>query len=36
MEDLKPGITYYYTVGSMEANGRDDGVKSGVKRFTTR
>ena len=36
MEDLKTGTTYYYTVGSMEANGRDDGVKSGVKRFTAR
>jgi phosphodiesterase/alkaline phosphatase D-like protein len=36
MEDLKPGTTYYYTVGSMEANGRDDGVKSSVKRFTAR
>jgi len=35
LDDLKPGTTYYYTVGSMEANGADDGTKSGVKRFTT-
>jgi hypothetical protein len=35
MDDLKPGTTYYYTVGSMEANGTDDGTKSTVKRFTT-
>jgi hypothetical protein len=33
--DLKPGTTYYYTVGSMEANGGDDGTKSTVKQFTT-
>src|SRR3979490_2328603 len=35
MDDLKPGTSYYYTVGSMEANGTDDGTKSGVKQFTT-
>jgi hypothetical protein len=35
MDDLKPGTTYYYTVGSMESNGRDDGTKSAVKQFTT-
>jgi hypothetical protein len=35
MDDLKPRTTYYYTVGSMEANGRDDGTKSAVKQFTT-
>jgi hypothetical protein len=35
MGDLKPGTTYYYTVGSMEANGRDNGMKSTVKKFTT-
>jgi hypothetical protein len=35
LDDLKPGTTYYYTVGSMEANGKDDGTKSGVKQFTT-
>src|SRR6266849_32676 len=35
MDDLKPGTTYYYAVDSMEANGKDDGVKSPVKRFTT-
>ena len=32
---LKPDTTYYYTVGSMQANGKSDGVKSPVKRFTT-
>ena len=33
--DLKPGTTYYYTVDSMEANGKGDQVRSSVKRFTT-
>ena len=35
LDALKPGTTYYYTVGSMEANGTDDGTKSAVKQFTT-
>jgi hypothetical protein len=35
MDNLKPGTTYYYTVGSMELNGTDDGTKSAVKQFTT-
>jgi Purple acid Phosphatase, N-terminal domain len=35
LDDLKPGTTYYYTVGSIEANGTDDGTKSTVKQFTT-
>jgi len=35
-DDLKPGTTYYYSVASMEASGKDDGVKSSVKHFTTR
>ena len=35
VEGLKPRTTYYYTVDSMEANGKGDGVKSTVKRFTT-
>jgi hypothetical protein len=35
MENLKPGTTYYYTVDSMESNGKSDGVKSPVRRFTT-
>jgi hypothetical protein len=35
LNDLKPETTYYYTVGSMEANGTDDGTKSAVKQFTT-
>jgi Purple acid Phosphatase, N-terminal domain len=34
LDDLKPGTTYYYTVGSTEANGKDDGTKSAVKQFT--
>jgi hypothetical protein len=35
LNDLKPGTTYYYTVGSIESNGTDDGTKSAVKKFTT-
>ncbi len=35
LDNLKPGTTYCYTVGSMEANGTDDGVKSAVRQFTT-
>jgi phosphodiesterase/alkaline phosphatase D-like protein len=35
MDGLKPRTTYYYTVDSMEANGKGDGVKSTVKHFTT-
>jgi hypothetical protein len=35
MDDLVPGTTYYYTVGSIEANGTDDGTKSAVNQFTT-
>jgi phosphodiesterase/alkaline phosphatase D-like protein len=35
MDGLKPRTTYYYTVDSTEANGKDDGVKSAVKHFTT-
>jgi hypothetical protein len=36
MQGLKPGTTYYYTVGSMEANGADDATKkSSVNKFTT-
>jgi phosphodiesterase/alkaline phosphatase D-like protein len=32
---LQPGRTYYYTVGSVEADGTDDGVKSRVYRLST-
>jgi hypothetical protein len=32
--DLKPGTTYYYTVDSTWGNGKSDGVKGPVKRFT--
>jgi hypothetical protein len=35
MDSLKPRTTYYYTVDSVEANGKSDGVKSTVKHFTT-
>src|SRR5215469_4810415 len=35
MDGLKPRTTYYYTVDSMEANGKRDRVKSTVKHFTT-
>jgi len=35
LNDLKQGTTYYYTVGSMESNGMDDGARSDVKEFTT-
>src|SRR5437660_3933941 len=35
MEDLKPGITYYYTVDSMGGDGTRDGVESTVYHFTT-
>jgi phosphodiesterase/alkaline phosphatase D-like protein len=35
IQGLKPATTYYYTVESEEANGRSDGVTSGIKRFTT-
>ena len=35
VDDLKPRTTYYYTVGAMESTGKDDGLKSEVKQFTT-
>ena len=35
MDGLKSRTTYYYTVDSMEANGKGDRVKSTVKHFTT-
>jgi phosphodiesterase/alkaline phosphatase D-like protein len=31
---LKPNTTYYYTVDSMGASNKSDGVKSAVKQFT--
>ena len=36
IEGLRPKTTYYYTVDSMESNGKGDGVKSTVKHFTTK
>lgn len=35
LSDLKPRTTYYYTVESMESNGKSDGVTSPVQSFTT-
>jgi phosphodiesterase/alkaline phosphatase D-like protein len=35
MSGLKPATTYYYTVDSMEANGKRDGVRILVSHFTT-
>jgi len=35
LNNLKPRTTYYYTVDSMEANGKSDRVKSSVEHFTT-
>ena len=32
---LSPGTTYYYSVDSMQATGKSDGVKSPVEHFTT-
>ena len=33
IDGLKPRTTYYYTVDSMQANGKSDRVKSGVNHF---
>jgi hypothetical protein len=33
--DLPPQTTFYYTVASMDANGKSDGVTSPIKSFTT-
>ncbi len=35
MRGLEPRTTYYYTVTSMESNGKSDGVESKVRQFTT-
>jgi phosphodiesterase/alkaline phosphatase D-like protein len=35
IEGLEPGTTYYYRVSSEESNGKSDGVKSMLKKFTT-
>jgi hypothetical protein len=35
LDGLAPRTKYYYTVDSMEANGKGDGVKSVIKQFTT-
>jgi hypothetical protein len=35
LDNLEPKTTYYYTVDSMEATGKSDGVKSPVNHFTT-
>ena len=35
LNNLKPRTTYYYTVDSVEANGKSDGITSPVQSFTT-
>ena len=35
LDDLKPRTTYYYTVSSIEANGKSDNVTGPVSNFTT-
>lgn len=35
LDDLEPRTTYYYTVSSIEANGKSDRVTSPVSNFTT-
>jgi phosphodiesterase/alkaline phosphatase D-like protein len=35
LDGLSPRTTYYYTVGSMEGDGKSDEVKSPVNHFTT-
>jgi hypothetical protein len=35
IDGLQPETTYYFTVDSMEANGKGDRVRSTVKHFTT-
>jgi len=35
LERLQPQTTYYYKVTSVDAEGENDGVESGVSRFTT-
>jgi hypothetical protein len=35
LDKLEPQTTYYYTVDSMEATGKSDGVKSSVNHFST-
>ena len=35
LNGLKPSTTYYYTVDSMDPNGKSDALKSRVKSFTT-
>jgi hypothetical protein len=35
VQGLTPRMTYYYTVDSMQASGRSDGVKSPVEHFST-
>jgi Purple acid Phosphatase, N-terminal domain len=35
LENVKPGTTYYYTIGSMGGDGRKDNLKSAVYQFST-
>jgi phosphodiesterase/alkaline phosphatase D-like protein len=34
VQGLQPGTTYYYRVSSMNADGMEDGVNSGIYHFT--
>ena len=34
LDNLKAGTAYYYTVGSVGADGKDDGISSTTHRFT--
>jgi hypothetical protein len=35
VDGLKPQTIYYYSVDSLQGNGKSDGVKSAVNRFTS-
>jgi hypothetical protein len=35
LDNLKLQTTYYYSVGSLEASGKNDGLRTSVNRFTT-
>ena len=36
MDNLEPGLTYYYSVEFTDANGTSQGIDSAVRQFTTR
>jgi hypothetical protein len=35
LDDLEPGLTYYYSVEFTDANGKSEGADSTVHQFTT-